>query len=485
MKCPGCEYELWNLKAGPCPECGRPFKPSEFDFLANAVKFCCPEPHCKQAYYGTGEHGELVPGEFDCVRCGRHLTTDDMLLLPADELGKREATRFPNPWLDPHKGILSRWFATVGASIGQPGRLIEATPAIGSTGTAVGFAAMNVVAAGLFGLACAGASLFIGGGGGDMAVYMLIALLVPIAYMFVWAVVTHGLLKLTNADTPEGLSRTLQALAFGSGGWVMAIVPCVGPLAGFPAWCVCATVAVRAGHKVAGWKAALATLALPVVTVLAFVGLWIAVTFGSLNAARTAASQAAQHNWASGTRLEWETVDLANELRIALLAGTPPMHGAALLGPNSPVMFTAFGDAQDNDAAIGPHTAMSLDGMDDASRASALQAITSTWPADVTAHRIGNIIFTHHGITPTDDPRLWLLVELPETANDTFADAVHLSGASIFNTQTAAQVTIDQQNRLRIAAGLAPLPDYQTLTASDGPWTAADGTPPPATPGVP
>ncbi|MFI4916680.1 MAG: hypothetical protein ACIAS6_09270 [Phycisphaerales bacterium JB060] len=484
MKCPGCEYELWNLKAGPCPECGRPFKPSEFDFLANAVKFCCPS--CQQAYYGTGEHGELVPGEFDCVSCGRHLTTDDMLLLPADELGKREATRFSNPWLDSHKGAFSKWFATVGASIGQPGKLIEATPAIGSTSKALGFALINVLVAGLFGLICVGASLFNSGGGGAMALSTVAGLLTPMLYLFLWAATTHGLLKLLRTDTPDGLSRTVQAIAFGSGGWIMAIIPCVGPLAGFPAWCVGATIAVSAGHKVAGWKASLATLALPVLTVLAVIGLYIAMIFGAFyTASSMSTTYATGHAWASSTRLEWETVDLANELRNAIQASTPPTHGAALLGPNSPVMFTVFGDAQDYDAPIGPHTAMSLDAMDDTARAAALGAITSAWPADVTAHRIGNIVFTHHGIKPGDDPRLWVLIELPDTSIDPIADAVHLSGASQLNTRTNAQSVLDQQNRLRLKAGLPPLPDYQTLTASDGPWTAADGTPPPATPGVP
>lgn len=483
MKCPGCEYELWNLKAGPCPECGRPFRPSEFDFLSNAVKFCCP--HCSQAYYGTGEHGELVPGEFDCVSCGRHLTTDDMLLLPADELGKREATRFPNPWLDPHKGSFSRWFSTVGASIGQPGKLMEATPAIGSTGKALTFALVNVLVAGLAGLACAGYSLVMGGGGLGMAFYMVAALFAPMAYLFIWAGTTHGMLKLFKARTPDGVSRTVQAIALGSGGWIMSIIPCVGPLAGFPAWCVGATIAVRAGHKVAGWKASLATLALPVLTVLAVIGLYVAMIFGAFyTASSMSTTYATGHAWASGTRLEWETVELANELRSAITNNNPPLHGASLLGPSSPVIYTVFSDAQNSDAPIGPHTAMSLDGMDDAARAAALSAITSTWPADVTAHRIGNIVFTHHGIKPGDDPRLWILIELPGPG-DPMVDAVHLNGASMFNGQTAGQITIDQQNRLRIAAGLPPLPDYQTLTASDGPWTAADGTPPPATPGVP
>ena len=80
MQCKSCEYPLWNLKARQCPECGTPFTPSEFEFVINSVRYCCP--HCNQAYYGTSEKGHLVPSEFDCVTCGRHLTMDEMVLLP-------------------------------------------------------------------------------------------------------------------------------------------------------------------------------------------------------------------------------------------------------------------------------------------------------------------------------------------------------------------------------------------------------------------
>jgi len=477
MKCPGCEYELWNLKAGPCPECGRPFKPSDFDFLANAVKFCCP--HCSQTYYGAGTKGELVPSEFDCVSCGQHLTADDMLLLPADALGKRDAVRFPNPWLDPHARGMSRWFSTVSASLGQPAKMMEATPAFGSTGRSLTFAMANIVVAGLFGLVCAGVTLFMPGGGGSAAYFIGASLVVPAIYLFVWSAATHGMLKLLRANTPDGMARTVQAISFGSGGWIMAIIPCFGPLVGFPAWVACATIAVRAAHQVAGWRASIATLTLPVLTVLTVFALYLALTFGTIFAAhRMSTNVVTQHAWASSTQLDWDTVELANELRLAVQANNPPLHGASLLGQNSPVFFTVFSDQQHHDAPIGMYTASHLDSMSDSARTSSLSAITSSWPQDVTAHRIGRIVFTHHGVKPTDDPRLWLLIELPRP-RDPFADAVHLNGASMFNTRTAAQITIDQQNRLRIAAGLPPLPGFQTLTSSDGPWTTADGVAPP------
>lgn len=200
----------------------------------------------------------------------------------------------------------------------------------------------------------------------------------------------------------------------------------------------------------------------------------------------TAQMAVTNYGWASGTQLDWEVIELANELRSAVNAGTPPLHGASLLGQNSPVPFTAFSDVNTIDTTIGRQPASQIDSMSEPSRAAALLAITNTWPADVTAHKVGRIIFTHHGIAPSSDPRLWVLIELPIRPGDDIADAVHLSGASMFNVRSGAQQSIDQQNRLRAAEGLPPLPSYQTLTTTPGPWTAADGAAPAsASPGVP
>ena len=78
MRCKGCGYSLWNVPGRTCPECGRGFVPSEFEFQANAVEFCCPG--CMQQYYGSDEHGLPVPRAFDCVKCGAACELDSMIL---------------------------------------------------------------------------------------------------------------------------------------------------------------------------------------------------------------------------------------------------------------------------------------------------------------------------------------------------------------------------------------------------------------------
>ncbi|UYV11648.1 MAG: hypothetical protein NCW75_10100 [Phycisphaera sp.] len=480
MKCPGCEYELWNLKAGPCPECGRPFKPSEFDFLANAVKFCCP--HCSQAYYGTGEKGELEPSEFDCVSCGGHVTIDDMLLLPADALGKREPTRSTNPWLDPHRK--RRWFGAIAAGIGQPGRMLEATPVFGTTGKAVVFASLNFFMAGLLGIVM-GVLLMIASGGSGVGVlaFMLISgVLVPALYMFLWAAVTHGVLKLFRQSTPDGMGRTLQAIAFTSGAWMFALIPCMGWFLGFVAWTACAPAAVRAAHKCRLGSAIVATLVLPVITAATGIGLYAWMIFGTMGGLGTTSSYYSPvppPGWAQGTGLDPDVVALVDELRYGVNYGSPPLHGAGLMDPAMGITHRAFSEPSTPDVTIGSHTASTLEAMRPRDREAALAAITSSWPADVTAHRVGRLIFTHHGIKPGDDPGLTLLIVMPATPGGDW-HSIHMTGWQ--SSSMLPMYRIGMENTSRVAAGLPPLPDLNTMTSGTGPWTAADGVPPPPPP---
>ena len=142
MRCKNCDYRLWNLTSRQCPECGTPFLPSEFEFLLNSIQFCCP--HCNQSYYGTGEKGHLVPPEFDCVSCRRHIHMDEMIVLPTEGVEEEQTKVDTMPWLERKgKGVLRAWFSTVGKALVAPGRLIGSVPNDSSVGSAVWFAMLS------------------------------------------------------------------------------------------------------------------------------------------------------------------------------------------------------------------------------------------------------------------------------------------------------------------------------------------------------
>ncbi len=98
MQCRNCEYRLWGVKGRECPECGTPFAPSQYEFVPNSIRFCCP--HCNQEYYGTGPQGHLEPAEFVCVQCGQAVGMDDMVLFPATGLDEEQTRVEPLPWLN-------------------------------------------------------------------------------------------------------------------------------------------------------------------------------------------------------------------------------------------------------------------------------------------------------------------------------------------------------------------------------------------------
>src|SRR5262249_33322413 len=110
VRCPTCEYPLWNLTARQCPECGRPFLPSEFRFVANGRGFC--DPHSRRNYTAAGPAGGLAPPELDCVKGGRHIHMDQMVLQPT-EGEKEEQTEWDTlPWTARAKiGSVRGWFA--------------------------------------------------------------------------------------------------------------------------------------------------------------------------------------------------------------------------------------------------------------------------------------------------------------------------------------------------------------------------------------
>jgi hypothetical protein len=155
VRCRGCEYPLWGLKPGPCPECGLAFKPSDYRFFPGSVKFICPG--CSQDYYGTSKDGHLEPSSFACVRCARALTMDEMVVEPVQtDPNSPTAAASPDnpngangpesasprkaapatpvlmndvfPLTDTTKGWWSRLATTWWWSLASPARLLRSTP---------------------------------------------------------------------------------------------------------------------------------------------------------------------------------------------------------------------------------------------------------------------------------------------------------------------------------------------------------------------
>jgi hypothetical protein len=289
VRCKTCDYLLWNIPPGPCPECGTPFKPTDYDFVPASVQFCCPK--CNQDYYGTTMQGHLQPSRFVCARCSAEIESDQMILRPTAGLREDVSTIAPLAWVDPsRRGFFGRFFATIRDAIGTPTNCMQRVHAGSPSRHAYRFAVLAVT---LF-LICSVVPIFLmfgvimpiaasfGLGGGGIA-YTIVAVVLGVVLMSVgvvialltWTASAHLILRLTGG-TPHPMSRTAHAICYSAGTGFLVGVPCLGfymtPIAGVW-WCAAAAVMLVKAQAVSGWRAALAVLALPALVIGASIGM--------------------------------------------------------------------------------------------------------------------------------------------------------------------------------------------------------------------
>ena len=297
MHCNVCNYRLWNLKIRQCPECGTSFRPRDYEFVVNSVQFCCP--HCDQDYYGVGQKGHLVPDEFACVRCGRQVDMDQMVLRPTVNIKEEQTQVDQNPWLKrQQQGRVRSWFATLGRSMVAPTRLIAATPEASSVGHAIRFmlttslltylgTALPIMV--LFTVMSGGLATMIPGTSqvtlGTVwrvvwvaTITVLVALVVNLALFLFWGLATHGILRLGGRPA-GGLGRTFHALSYSCGPLVVLAVPCLGLyllwFGGIIWWMVGGILMVKEGQQVHPGRATMAVLCFPLTLAALLIAAWI------------------------------------------------------------------------------------------------------------------------------------------------------------------------------------------------------------------
>mgnify|MGYP000072156856 CR=1 FL=1 len=308
MRCKTCQYPLWGISARQCPECGGAFKPSDFEFVVNSVQFRCPQ--CEQDYYGDGPRGHLDPAAFECVRCGRPLAMDDMVLSPTAGVKEERTETKKMPWLERRRiGGLKGWLKTIWMAMISPGELIAATPRESSMWTALWFLVLTqvifwvVAALPMWGVVMGSVATFATGRSGavmgpmaaGLAMMFGIGIGMTLLLGLVFALLAHVLLRITG-KTPGGIRRTLQVMAYSSGAHAVLAIPCMGAFIAWLWWAASAAAMLKQAHAVRWWRAIVA-VALPIaaagaLTTAAYVGV-IVFAFRSASAASVQISKAA------------------------------------------------------------------------------------------------------------------------------------------------------------------------------------------------
>lgn len=484
MRCKVCEYRLWNLAARHCPECGTAFRPSEFEFVLNSVRFLCP--HCQQDYYGTGEDGHLEPIEFDCVRCGQHIHMDQMIVLPTQDVAEVQTQVDRNPWLERKGwGAIKAWFVMIGRGMFAPVRLMRSTLPTSSAWSAIWFACLTiflyaVVGGGVLMLFPFFTMLGAGGGGGTGATFMAIFLAAPtvgvMLLMGIWGLLAHAILR-ASGDTAYEIGRTFQAIGYSSGANVFTALPCLSfylaPI-GWIWWGVSATLMLREGQKVSGLRATAAGVGPPLLAVFILVGVLAFAIYSAMSMATTVMGSLSQASQTTVSDITTAIVDHA-----AGNNGAGPDHAARLLMAQGATL-TSFDfivqPSMTNPGAImvGPLQLMVFETSTVDQQNRALQAAVAALPDKVVAHRLGDVVFTYHGIDLTSaDPQLWILVTDPDPTTRAAQPGFLKQDQAIIGLADGSTLLVDlvdfpqlliQQNLLRKSVNLSPLPEPATVT---------------------
>jgi hypothetical protein len=526
MYCKTCNYSLWNLRDRRCPECGSAFKPSDFRFVPGSVRFCCP--HCAQAYYGTTPEGHLQPRSFLCVNCRQPVEMDQTIVVPAAGVDEELTSAERMPWLDDSPGFFRRWFKTIGWSMTSPSKLIAGTALTSSLGRAfwfafltlslyyaamiiplcgvVAFSALSALSRGRTGGPAMFSGMFVG-----FAIWAVTAILVTLASFLFWAFISHALLRV-GGPTEGGLRRTMQCFLYSSGAFVLVAVPCVGPYLSVVCWVWSAVSAIHMicrGQRVGGGRASFAVLTPPItLTILGALGLvlWLIPAISStVTAAQAAATQAAAQAATAGIVGEQQNAQLVLD-SLRRHADAPPGHAARLVawGDVAPTQFVLSQrpDTPGADAiVVGRTTLQDLFTAAKSAQERELRRAEGALPPNVTAHRVGDFVFTYHGVDMANGvDGLWLFIAEVRTAPPALPAASAPSDPSSRRRSRRASVPTGQsiwlvgtnagevhtvsdllsatyeQNQLRAAQGLAPLP---AATEVKDVWPAPAPDPPP------
>ena len=196
------------------------------------------------------------------------------------------------PWFDTsRRNKFSRFFATIGWSLTQPGKLMSSIP----EGLGVGSGLVFLASIQLVSLSfvffpmmlVVGLPRLMGGPG--PGVYELFNyIMFPVGLYLM--VLIHGLLAhlvlACTGNIKSGLSRTILASTFSGGPFILCAVPCVG-MCIFPVsfvwWLVAMIIMVQVGQAVSGLRATIAGLVTPLLGVMIWGGIIVLGVYSSSN----------------------------------------------------------------------------------------------------------------------------------------------------------------------------------------------------------
>jgi hypothetical protein len=484
MRCKSCDYPLWNIKARQCPECGNPFRLSEFEFTPSAVDFLCP--FCSHPHSGNAEFGRIEPVDFSCAGCGVRIHFDHMVVQP---IGNEIARIEHMPWIERRSiGFLKGFWQTIGLALVRPARLIRTVPAAASVGESLVFGMIVMLMVIMLGLVL---PLLVAGWFGRGMVPMFAfyfafllgqGIVGMMAMLLIWPMLAHLALRLTGGCRFT-LDRTIHAFSYGSGANIVSAVPCVGPYVGWIWWLISSILMLRQAQRVSGWRATFAVLALPlsiivIVSVFAFAVTQWSSRMGGMMAGGgppggwggpgrqtwIITTQIQQNSWNPNSQLPVHAIELVTGNSMLLTQWNAGMVGTPQPFCNPSTKTTP------KDIPVGDGTLSDFLKASQSSQFKLSAKLIDQLPPNTVAHRMGDFVFTIPSTTGPVDPNAWVVVMLPDPdVNGTPqpGDPVYIGqGDGTVTATTFGQLPglLNQQNQYRAANGMPTLPDLATVT---------------------
>ena len=282
MRCRGCNYELWNLPPGDCPECGKAWRFEDFHFRREFVQFLCP--HCDCAYPGEYIASLALPYAFTCTGCQSAIELGQMCARPAEGIDGSQAMQLDFVWSDRRQ--VGRWRAfwrVVGYSLGTPSRIGNTMTQKRGLRGALWFSFLCLNFAGFNWLIFITIAFWLPSFTGRsqsfrgvefIAVLVFLAVFVGLVlaqqlFFLVWGLITHALIRMTGRAR-RAIGHTLSATHFCAGTFIICAIPICGfyfSLISFVWMAVAMVSALAALHKISRWRTAFAVLAPPVVMI--------------------------------------------------------------------------------------------------------------------------------------------------------------------------------------------------------------------------
>jgi hypothetical protein len=247
---------------------------------------------------------------------------------------------------------------------------------------------------------------------------------------------------------------------------VVSAVPCVGNAA-IVWWMVSAVLMVRESHGISGVRATFAVLTGPVIALVLLIALYIVMIAAAFSGMTTAVP----------TQLRTQSTQTVLAVLVTYAAANGnrgPAHALELVlepGLREQDFIDPFTATIPIDVPVGKTTLADLafDGPD--GRPEAIEQASAALPDGVVAHRVGDFVFTYHGaVLDGRAPGLWLVVLSPDpgtlqVSGSGGSVAVGRADGTVLLIPSGQFVArLKQQNDLRAAQGLPPLPYPPTVT---------------------